>query len=205
MSLRMPPEQKSPAAAFARNPKTIGSDAPYEQKFKNLLKAIEHCKKNDIRILMVANPWVVGDTLDEVRESLSRLAGTGIGLHVCESDSGSGEGSSKTITVKNEEGETIEVKRGKDHGVDIILVRHLGKDAQSFGEFNTIEMLAKDPKAWDFLAKKGFYTNSELGKDILGKMGASGFLVIDGSQLIIGPQDGELILKAIKQLDEQEI
>lgn len=85
--------------------------------------------------------------------------------------------------------------------MDIILVRHSGKDADSLGEFNTIEMLTKRPKAWDFLAQRGIYTNSEFGKEALAHFGFMGFLVIHGEQIFVGPEDGKLICEAIKQLD----
>ena len=108
----------------------------------------------------------------------------------------------KVITLKNEDGETVEVKRGKIHNSDVVLVRHSGKDADNFGEFNTVEMLTSGQKAWEFFAKRGIYTNSEAGKEALGKMGFAGLLVINGEQLLVGPEDGKLICEAIKQLDE---
>ena len=107
----------------------------------------------------------------------------------------------KTSTLKNDIGEKIEVKRGRVRGEDIILVRHAGKDADSIGEFNTVGMITKDPKAWDFLAKKGIYTNSEVGKEAMERIGFAGFLVIHGEQLLVGPDDGKLICEAIRQLD----
>lgn len=96
----------------------------------------------------------------------------------------------KTITLKNEEGDTIEVKRGKG---DMILVRHSDKDAEKFGEFNTVEMLAKGPKWEEFVAEEGMDISSELGKKAMEKMKYLAFLVIDGEQILIGPTDGKLI------------
>jgi hypothetical protein len=104
----------------------------------------------------------------------------------------------KTISLKNADGETIEVKRGED---GIIPVRHCGKDTERFGEFNTVAMLSKEPAAWEFLAKNGVYINSEAGKEALKTIGALGFLRIDEEQILIGPDDGQLICDAIKQLD----
>ena len=57
----------------------------------------------------------------------------------------------KTITLKSEDGETIEVKRGAENA---ILVRHLGKDEQ-FGEFRDLSTVLEEPGAWEFFAKRG--------------------------------------------------
>jgi dihydrodipicolinate synthase/N-acetylneuraminate lyase len=54
----------------------------YEQKFANFIKSIEHAKANKIDSLVVAQPWVLGDTYDELIESLSRLAEAGLTLHI---------------------------------------------------------------------------------------------------------------------------
>jgi len=40
--------------------------------------------------IIIAHPRVIGDTYDEVIESLSRLAGTGIGLTIATAGSGPG-------------------------------------------------------------------------------------------------------------------
>lgn len=119
-------------------------------------------------------------------------------LHMLRESFPSNGPANKVISLTNSEGETIEVKRG-DNGV--ILVRHSEKDADRFGEFNTVDMLTKDPTAWESLAKQGIYINSETGKDAISQIGNIGFLRIDDEQILVGAEDGKLICEAIKQLD----
>ena len=54
----------------------------YEQKFENFIKLIAKGKADGVSELIVAQPWVIGDTYDEVMESLSRLADAGLALHI---------------------------------------------------------------------------------------------------------------------------
>jgi hypothetical protein len=54
--------------------------APYNVKFAPLIEAIAKARKDGSEEMVVAEPWVLGDTHAEVIESLSRLAGTRISL-----------------------------------------------------------------------------------------------------------------------------
>ena len=65
-----------------RGPETIGQRLPYEEKFGAFVQAIAEAKSKGVDILVIAAPWVIGDTYGEVIESLSRLADSGITLHV---------------------------------------------------------------------------------------------------------------------------
>jgi protein required for attachment to host cells len=67
--------------AYARDG-NVNRSAPYNDKFAGLIEAIAEAKKDGTEILVVAEPWVIGDTREELTESLSRLAGTEIGLIV---------------------------------------------------------------------------------------------------------------------------
>jgi len=87
-----------------------------------------------------------------------------------------------SITVKTDDGFDIEVKRFPDGR---ILVRHTDMDLVKFGEFKRLSDLAKHPEAPHFLGVRGVYPNSEYGSQALANMGDSGFLIIDGEQIIV--------------------
>jgi hypothetical protein len=54
----------------------------YDQKFADFIKLCETVKADNIQGVVIAKPWVLGDTYDEVMESLSRLADAGLTLHI---------------------------------------------------------------------------------------------------------------------------
>ncbi len=56
--------------------------AGYEQKFENFIKMCAKAKAEGVSEVLIARPWVIGDTYDEVIESLSRLADAGLALHI---------------------------------------------------------------------------------------------------------------------------
>lgn len=76
------------ATTYRRSLKTRGAKAPYEQKFSNLIKLCAKAKADGIRNVIVTWPWVIGDTYEEVIESLSRFADSGLVLHIVERFSG---------------------------------------------------------------------------------------------------------------------
>jgi hypothetical protein len=57
-----------------------GDNASYENKFSPLIKAIAAAKKDWTEAIVVAEPWVLGDSKEELIESLSRIAGSQIYL-----------------------------------------------------------------------------------------------------------------------------
>ncbi|HEV7923830.1 MAG TPA: hypothetical protein VGR14_00635 [Verrucomicrobiae bacterium] len=65
--------------AYARDG-NVSRNAPYAQKFAGLIKLIAEAKKDGSEVMVIAEPWVIGDAHEELIESLSRLAGTNIGL-----------------------------------------------------------------------------------------------------------------------------
>ncbi len=75
-------EENNKGATYCRAPETRGKDIPYEQKFANLIKLCRMAKKDGIRNVVVSWPWVIGDTYEEVIESLSRIADAGLVLHI---------------------------------------------------------------------------------------------------------------------------
>jgi hypothetical protein len=72
--------QKQKTVAYARAPETIGEDLPYEEKFSDFQRAVADAKANEANNLVIASPWVIGDTYEEIIESLSLLAASSIGL-----------------------------------------------------------------------------------------------------------------------------
>lgn len=54
----------------------------YERKFEGFIKMCAEAKGKDVDEVMVARPWVLGETYEELIESLSRLADAGLGLRI---------------------------------------------------------------------------------------------------------------------------
>jgi dihydrodipicolinate synthase/N-acetylneuraminate lyase len=54
----------------------------YEKKFADFIRLCAEAKANGISEVTVAYPWVIGDTYEEIIESLSRLADAGLSLHI---------------------------------------------------------------------------------------------------------------------------
>lgn len=58
------------------------SPSGYEEKFADFIHLCEESKANGIKDVIVASPEVIGDTEEETRESLTRLAAVGLTLHI---------------------------------------------------------------------------------------------------------------------------
>jgi dihydrodipicolinate synthase/N-acetylneuraminate lyase len=54
----------------------------YEQKFADFIQMCADAKRNDIGVIVVSHPRVLGDNYGEVIESLSRLAEAGLALQI---------------------------------------------------------------------------------------------------------------------------
>jgi hypothetical protein len=54
----------------------------YEKKFADFIRLCSEAKAKGIPQVTVAYPWVLGDTYDELVESLSRLADAGLLLNI---------------------------------------------------------------------------------------------------------------------------
>ena len=76
--------KKSKAISYSRGPETRNQDSPYELKFKGWLKSVAEAKATDAQFIIIAYPWVIGDTYEEIVESLSQLAGSGVALQIVE-------------------------------------------------------------------------------------------------------------------------
>jgi hypothetical protein len=56
----------------------------YEQKFAGLIKLCDETKASGVKRVVIAAPWVLGDTYDEVMESLIRISKASLDLHIAE-------------------------------------------------------------------------------------------------------------------------
>ncbi len=54
----------------------------YESKYAEFIRLCAETKAANIGHVVIAAPWVLGDTYDEIIESLSRLAEAGLALQV---------------------------------------------------------------------------------------------------------------------------
>jgi len=54
----------------------------YSEKFRSFLELIERCKRKEIDAVLVAYPWVLGDTYEELTESLNQIADAGVQLGI---------------------------------------------------------------------------------------------------------------------------
>ena len=54
----------------------------YDRKFGDFIKLCSEAKAAGTKQVMVGYPWVLGDTYEELIESLSRLADAGLTLHI---------------------------------------------------------------------------------------------------------------------------
>ena len=54
----------------------------YETKFADFIRLCRESKKSGVKEIIVTNPSVIGDTHDELVESLSRLAEAGLSLNI---------------------------------------------------------------------------------------------------------------------------
>ncbi len=54
----------------------------YTTRFTNFIRLCEMAKAQDGRLVTIAQPWVLGDTYEEVMQSLSLLAEQGLPLAI---------------------------------------------------------------------------------------------------------------------------
>ncbi len=67
--------------AYTRSPETRRTAIPCKEKFHSLKVAVEEARSKSYD-LVIAEPWIISDTHEEVMESLSRLAESGVTLRV---------------------------------------------------------------------------------------------------------------------------
>lgn len=61
-------------------------NSKYEKKYNDLLQRIQEAKKNGITLFVVREPQELGETYDDVMESLNRLADADLNLAILPRD-----------------------------------------------------------------------------------------------------------------------
>lgn len=61
--------------------------ANYETKFADFIRLCRDSSESGVKQVVIANPSVIGDTHDELIESLSRLAEAGLSLNIAKAES----------------------------------------------------------------------------------------------------------------------
>jgi hypothetical protein len=64
------------------DPGTRNQHLPCEEKFAGLLKTIAENTGSEIHCMIISEPWMIGDTHEEIIESVSRQAGSNLGLRI---------------------------------------------------------------------------------------------------------------------------
>jgi hypothetical protein len=77
-------DSNNKAATYARAPETRGKHAPYKEKFAGLIQLCSSADRSRFQNIVVTWPWVIGDTYEEIIESLARIADAGLVLHILE-------------------------------------------------------------------------------------------------------------------------
>lgn len=67
---------------YVRERDFLTKDAPYATKFADFITKVAQAKATGCDCILIAEPWVIGDTYDEIIESLSHLAGTDLCLTI---------------------------------------------------------------------------------------------------------------------------
>jgi YD repeat-containing protein len=104
----------------------------------------------------------------------------------------------KPISVKNEEGETIEIKWDADGNVKI---RHSDIDPKQWGDLHELTKKIRQPGphaiALEVAQAQGVDLESPEAKELMARMG--GYMLIRGTSYIVGADELKLIYDAVKQ------
>lgn len=100
----------------------------------------------------------------------------------------------KPLNIKNEYGETIQIKYDAE---GTIKIRHSDIDPKSWGELHEFAKRMRQPGVQSFLAEKGIDSDNAQAKELAERMG--GYMVIRGKSYLINAQEMAMILEAIRQ------
>jgi YD repeat-containing protein len=104
----------------------------------------------------------------------------------------------KPISVKNEEGETIEIKWDADGNIKI---RHSDIDPKRWGDLHELAKRMKQPGpravALEVAQAQRVDLESPEAKELMARMG--GYMLIRGKSYIVGADELKLIYDAVKQ------
>jgi hypothetical protein len=56
--------------------------ASYATKFATFIQAVGDAKATGCTTILIMEPWVIGESYEEITQSLAHLSGTGIGLQI---------------------------------------------------------------------------------------------------------------------------
>ena len=101
------------------------------------------------------------------------------------------------ITIKNDSGETIEIKYDAEGGIKI---RHSDIDPKRWGELHEYEKRLRQPGIHDVLAANGIDISDPETRNALGDTSAlGGYMLLRGKSYIISAKEVAMIHEAIKQ------
>jgi hypothetical protein len=103
----------------------------------------------------------------------------------------------KPIRIKNDYGETIEIKYDAEGGIKI---RHSDIDPKRWGELHEYEKRLRQPEIHDALAVKGIDLSKPETREALDAISAmGGYTLLRGKSYIISAKEVAMIHEAIKQ------
>ena len=103
----------------------------------------------------------------------------------------------KPLKIKNDDGDTIEIKYDADGGIKI---RHSDIDPKLWGELHEYAKRVRQPGLQSFLEEKGIDLDNPEAKEVAEKLGKlGGYTVLRGKTYSINSQEVAMIHEAIKQ------
>ena len=100
----------------------------------------------------------------------------------------------KSVTIKNDSGETIEIKHDSE---GVIQIRHSDLDPKSWGELHEYSKRLRQAEIQPFLKSKGLDADSPMIKEAAQLLG--GYVVLGGKSYMISAAELALIHAAVKQ------
>jgi len=107
----------------------------------------------------------------------------------------------KSIKFNNEDGETIELRRGMDGEIKI---RHSRHNRRLFGDYHEFAGIFRHPKMKEILAKRGIDPESrkfKKGLEMIKKSFSPAYMQLKEESLLLSDEEVGLIRAAIPQLD----
>ena len=99
----------------------------------------------------------------------------------------------KPITIRNEYGETIDVKWDSDGS---IFIRHSDIDKKNFGQLREYDKQARNPKIAKALKDAGVDIEDPVAKELLPKMGS--YMAIGEKIYVVNARETALIIDTVR-------
>jgi len=100
----------------------------------------------------------------------------------------------KRVKIKNDDGDTIEIKCDADGTVKI---RHSDIDAKAWGELHEYAKSLKQPSVYFPLAEKGIIFNNPAARTIAERFG--GYVMVRGNNYVLAVEEMIMIQAAMKR------